>query len=92
MRLKSAYIRALTGLTLVHSRAVSDLRIDSHQLNDSALSHPVHGNPYSKIYHRAGCEYGDKMSRKQIFVSPEEARSQGYRACSVCTPELRRQR
>lgn len=48
----------------------------------------VRGSDAHRIYHRQGCEYGDKIRRRvRIFPSCSRAESDGYRACHICQPD-----
>lgn len=87
--MKSIMTRIISGLSLVAKRTALEKPLDLRQPVEPAQPAPkmVRGNSYSKRYHRRGCEYGDKMSHPQIFTSFAEARSHGYRACSVCLPD-----
>jgi hypothetical protein len=86
--LKSIAARIIAGLALVPKRAASDKDLAIRQQYEALrVSNPIRGNPFSKVYHRHGCEYGDKMSHTHVFASSVEAHSHGYRACSVCRPD-----
>lgn len=87
--MKSIAARIISGLALVPKRTAIEKPLGLLQAHEPAqiASNMVRGNPFSKLYHRRGCEYGDKMSHPYIFASSREARSQGYRACSVCFPD-----
>jgi hypothetical protein len=78
--MKAIVAHIITGLSLVPKPATFGR--DSTPRTYKA----IRGNPFSKIYHRHGCEYGDKMSHTRAFASPIEALAHGYRACSVCRP------
>ena len=74
------------GLTVVPKRPPEALGRDVPQQAAQGLQCIIRGSMFSKIYHRSGCEYGDKISHPRVFSSSGEAREQGYRACSLCHP------
>ena len=47
------------------------------------------GNKDSRVYHREGCQYVDKMAtrNKTWFGTSKEAESAGYRPCQKCKPD-----
>jgi len=49
----------------------------------------VRGNCKSRIYHRAGCEFGDMTWRVRFFRSRRSALDSGYRPCYACRPRLK---
>jgi hypothetical protein len=53
------------------------------QNTDKPQSVTVYITRTGKKYHRAGCRY---LSRSQISISLDEAKSEGYTACSICCP------
>jgi len=49
---------------------------------------PVVGNRSLMIFHLPDCAWADKIParRREDFLSPDAARSAGFRPCRVCTP------
>lgn len=86
--MKSITARIMSGLRLVPKRTSVDTAPALRPPGEprQMTSEMVRGNPFSKGYHRPGCEYGDKMSHPQIFVSFKEAQSQGYKPMNSTDP------
>jgi 2-C-methyl-D-erythritol 4-phosphate cytidylyltransferase len=54
----------------------------------AAAARPVVGNRSLMIFHLPDCAWADKIParRREDFISPDAARSAGFRPCRVCAP------
>ena len=75
-------------------RAVSGVMAQTHagaggfQPAATAVVRPVVGNRSLMIFHLPDCAWADKIParRREDFISPDAARSAGFRPCRVCAP------
>ena len=42
------------------------------------------GNPASKVYQNAGCQYFNSKGATKEFATPQEAVKAGFRPCKIC--------
>ena len=54
---------------------------------DEAPNNQVVCSATSKIYHRTGCEKAKRISKRELFDSPEKAEGAGKRPCKACKPK-----
>ncbi len=86
-RFKSRFLLVIICLMIIIPLAgCSGISVDSGV--SSAQSYSYVGSVNSDIYHNPSCQWAQKIhSENEIwFISEDDARSNGYRACKVCRP------